>query len=205
MTGDGPPRRTRALVLTADIGEGHASAARALAEDLRRLGSVDVAVRDGIGAFGAVVGHVMREGYRWQLRWAPRSYDLMYRALTRVRVARAIGERILSAAGGRRLRRIVRRENPDVVISTHPALTCVLGRMRLRRRLDVPVCATVTDFDGYGFWSHRGADRHLVMHADALVAVERLRGAGSAALVRPLVAAPFLITEAPAAARAGSA
>ena len=202
MPGQGPPRRIRVLVLSADVGEGHIAAARALAQRLRRRGGVDVAERDGLRAFGPLLRHVMRDGYRRQLRWAPWSYDLMYRALTGLRPVRAAGEWALSLAGQRRLRRIIRREAPDVVISTHPALTAVLGRMRLRRRLDTPVCVTVIDFDGYRVWSHRGADRHLVMHADAVAAVEQLAGIGSAALVEPLVAARFLTRRAPSTARA---
>jgi hypothetical protein len=87
---------------------------------------------------------------------------------------------------------LVRREQPDVVVTTHPALTCVLGRMRLRRKLAVPLCAAITDLADYRVWSHRGADLHLVMHEHGVGPVERVAGAGSAALVRPLVAARFL-------------
>jgi processive 1,2-diacylglycerol beta-glucosyltransferase len=187
-TEDGP----RVLVLSADVGEGHLAAARALADGLRACSVAIVVERDGLVAFGRVLRHVIRDGYRWQLRWAPWSYGAMYWLGTRVPPARAVGTRVLSAAAQRRLRAIVRRERPDVVVSTHPALTCVLGRMRLRRRLDVPVCATITDLADYAFWSHPGADLHLVMHEAAVAPVERVAGAGSAAIVRPLVAARFL-------------
>jgi processive 1,2-diacylglycerol beta-glucosyltransferase len=192
MSLTGSERRLRVLVLSADVGEGHVAAARALTEGLRELGAVEVVARDGLGAFGIVLRHLIRDGYRWQLRWAPWTYDGMYWMVTHLRPARAVGASVLAAAGQRRLRRLVRREDPDVVVSTHPALTCVLGHMRLRRRLGVPVCAAITDLADYSFWSHRGADLHLVMHESAIACVERVAGAGSAALVRPLVAARFL-------------
>jgi processive 1,2-diacylglycerol beta-glucosyltransferase len=184
--------RLRVLVLSVDVGEGHVAAARALSEGLRALGTVDVVERDGLSSFGAVTRHVIRDGYRWQLRWAPWTYAAGYWLFTHVAPARAVGARMLSLTGRRRLRRLVRRESPDVVVTTHPALTCVLGRMRLRRRLAVPLCAAITDLADYELWSHRGADLHLVMHAYALAPVERCAGAGSATLVRPLVAARFL-------------
>jgi len=189
-----PQRRhaLRVLVLSADVGEGHVAAARALSEGLRALGTVDVVQRDGLSAFGAFTRHLIRDGYRWQLRWAPWTYATMYWLFTRLAPARAVGALVLSAAGQRRLRRIVRREQPDVVVTTHPALTCVLGRMRLRRKLVVPLCAAITDLADYRLWSHRGADLHLVMHEHGVAPVERVAGAGSAALVRPLVAARFL-------------
>ena len=91
--------------------------------------------RDGLSAFGAVTRHMIRDGYRWQLRWAPWTYSAMYWLFNRVAPARGVGALALAATGQRRLRRLVRREQPDVVVTTHPALTCVLGRMRLRRRL----------------------------------------------------------------------
>jgi UDP-N-acetylglucosamine:LPS N-acetylglucosamine transferase len=184
--------RPRVLVLSADVGEGHVAAARALSEGLRALGTVDVVERDGLSAFGAVTRHLIRDGYRWQLHWTPWTYATGYWLFTRLAPARALGAWGLSATGQRRLRRLVRREHADVVVTTHPALTCALGRMRLRRKLAVPLCAAITDLADYRLWSHRGADLHLVMHEHALAPVERVAGAGSAALVRPLVAARFL-------------
>jgi processive 1,2-diacylglycerol beta-glucosyltransferase len=139
-----------------------------------------------------VTRHLIRDGYRFQLRWAPWTFSVMYWLFTHLPPARAIGAVVLSATGRRRLRRIVRREQPDVVVTTHPALTCVLGRMRLRRRLHAALCAAITDLADYRLWSHRGADLHLVMHEHAVAPVERCAGSGSAALVRPLVAARFL-------------
>ncbi len=202
MSLPGTDRGPRVLLLSADVGEGHVAAARALADGLRAKRAVEVVERDGLVAFGTIVRHLIRDGYRWQLRWAPWTYDALYWVVTHARPVRAIGAVVLSTAAQRRLRRLVCRENPDVVVSTHPALTCVLGRMRLRRRLGVPLCATITDLADYSVWSHRGADLHLVMHEHALAPVERLAGPGSAALVRPLVAPRFLASTDPSTARA---
>jgi len=205
MSASGADGGLRVLVLSADVGEGHLAAARAVARGLRARGTVTVMERDGLEVFGRVLRHLIRDGYRWQLRWAPWTYGAMYWLGTRVAPARAVGARVLSAAGQRRLRRVVRRAAPDVVVSTHPALTCVLGRMRVRRQLHVPVCATITDLADFAFWSHPGADLHLVMHEAAIAPVERIAGAASAALVRPLVAPGFLaeIDQATARARVG--
>jgi processive 1,2-diacylglycerol beta-glucosyltransferase len=192
MSATAAGRGLRVLVLSADVGEGHLAAARAVSDGLRATGTATVIERDGLAAFGKALGHVIRDGYRWQLRWAPWSYSAVYWVGSSVPPARVAGARVLAVAGQRRLRAIVRRERPDVVVSTHPAITCVLGRMRLRRRLRVPLCATVTDLADYSFWSHPGADLHLVMHEAAVARVERVAGAGSATLVRPFVAPRFV-------------
>jgi UDP-N-acetylglucosamine:LPS N-acetylglucosamine transferase len=189
------------LVLSADVGEGHLAAARAIKEGLEDLG-VDVAERDGLRGLGFTARTVIRDGYRLQLRVAPWSYAFLYALFNRSWVGRHVGEVLLSASGGRRLRAIVDDARPDVVVSTHPALTCVLGHERRRRRLDVPLVVPITDLADYTVWAHRGADLHLVMHEDAIPHVERVAGAGSALLVRPLVARRFARAQPRAAARA---
>lgn len=180
----------RVLVLSADVGEGHLAAARAIAEGLEQH-DAEVIERDGLVALGLMARHIIRDGYRIQLRLAPWSYSLMYSLFNRMALSRRVGEVVLSRLGRRRLLRLVADVAPDVVVSTHPALTCVLGRARRRRRLGVPLVASITDLADYEIWSHRGADVHLVMHEHAVGPVERVAGAGSAVLVEPLVARRF--------------
>jgi hypothetical protein len=84
------------LVLSADVGEACRRGPRAVRR-LRALGTVDVVSCDGLSAFGAVTRHMIRDGYRWQLRWAP-TYSAMYWLVTRVAPVR--GGRV--GAGRRR-------------------------------------------------------------------------------------------------------
>ena len=186
-----PCRAVRALILVADVGHGHVAAGLAVAEDVRRLGG-DAEVRDGLDALGAVARHLIRDGYRLQLRVAPWTFDAMYRLFEHVPLVARAGARVLAALGRRRLRRLIADHAADVVVSTHPAFTAVLGRMRRRGQLDVPVCVTVTDLADYRAWCHRGADVHLVTHPAMVAEVERVAGPGSAVLARPFVAGPFL-------------
>ncbi len=191
MEGPAADRRPRILILSADVGEGHVAAGRALAERLAAQPAT-VSERDGLAAFGPVVRHVIRDGYRFQLRWLASSYNLSHWTFAHVPAARAAGARALTRSGGRRLRRLVVAERADVVVSTHPALTAVLGRLRVRRRLGAILCATVTDLADFAFWSSPGADLHLVMHPAVVADVEREAGVGSAIAVAPLVSPRFL-------------
>jgi len=79
----------------------------------------------------------------------------------------------------------------DIVISTYPAATSVLGYLRRRGRVQATACATITDLGAVCFWAHPGIDLHLVMHERLVVEVEREAGAGSARVTRPLVARAF--------------
>jgi processive 1,2-diacylglycerol beta-glucosyltransferase len=107
---------------------------------------------------------------------------------------RSLARASLSLAGSQGLLRVVRRNQADVIVSTWPVATTILGCLRLRGKVRVPVCATITDFAGLELWANRGVDLHLVMHERLVAGVERLAGRGSARLVSPLVASRFLTT-----------
>jgi hypothetical protein len=56
----------------------------------------------------------------------------------------------------------------------------VLGHLRRRRRIAVPVAAVITDLAGLFFWAHRGVDMHLLAWAESAPEVERISRAHNA-------------------------
>lgn len=184
-------RSVRVLVLYCDEGDGHASAARSLAGPLEALGAtviVDDALRRGLGR---LIPFFSRDAYHWQVRFLRWSYGLEYVLFTRVGLARSFARRGMALFGSRPLRRLIAYHEPDLVVSTHPVVTNVLGHLRRRGRLTVPTIATITDFGVHALWAHRGVDLHLVMHENAVSAVERVAGEGSARAVQAIVASQF--------------
>jgi processive 1,2-diacylglycerol beta-glucosyltransferase len=185
-------RFTRILILTADVGEGHVAAGRALAELLAERDDTVVEVRDGLALLGAAARRFIRDGYRRQLEVAPWAYNLSYTTWRHARPLQALGGELLYRAGRRALAGLVAARGPDVIVSTHPAVTAALGRMRRRGRLDVPVCAVITDLTDNPMWSHRGVDRHIVVHPVAVPWVRRHVGPDSGVVAaRPPVARRF--------------
>lgn len=181
----------RVLILFCEEGEGHASAARVLERELGERGAEVVAVDAMKRGLGRLVPFVSRDAYRLQTRLFRWSYGLEYFLFTRVGPVRWIGRRGLSFFAGRPLRRLIRQVDPDIVVSTHPAVTNVLGFLRRRGKLELPVVATITDLGVHAMWSHRGVDLHLVMHEAVIPDVEAVAGRDSAAVVAPIVAAEF--------------
>jgi processive 1,2-diacylglycerol beta-glucosyltransferase len=98
---------------------------------------------------------------------------------------------LLSLAGSRSILRAVRNGDADVIVSTWPVTTTILGCLRLRGKLRRPVGATITDFAGLELWTDRGVDLHVVMHPALVGPVERITGRGSVEAVTPLVGAEF--------------
>ena len=192
ITGERDAAHRRVLVLTAPVGEGHVAAARAIVAELEdEGGELEVVLVDALEGSGRVLRFILCDLYRWQFGHASRVYGLLYRLLERSSFCRGIGQVALVSFGSRPLLRMVERVDPDIIVSTHPPVTCVLGQLRRRDRIREPVVATITDLDGLCFWVHPGIDLHLVMHDSCIAQVERLAGPGSARCARPLLGPAF--------------
>jgi UDP-N-acetylglucosamine:LPS N-acetylglucosamine transferase len=185
--------RRRVLILSADVGEGHAAAARALAQQIDASPEeAEVVVIDGLAAMGRVLRQVVQDGYRVQLRFLPWSYSLVYWLLEHVPPVRWLTRWQLRLFGARPLARRIAEYDPDVIVSTYPAVTVVLARLRRTGVVSCPTVATITDLTGLFFWAQPGIDMHLVMYGESMPSVERIAGEGSARQVAPLISAEFL-------------
>src|SRR6201995_3575644 len=200
-----PPRHPgprRVLILSADVGEGHAAAARALAAQLKAAPEpTEVTVIDGLGAMGRVLKPVVEDGYRVQLRFIPWTYTVVYGLLNHVPPIRVLATRLLRLFGARPLARAIAAHDPDVVVSTYPAVTVVLARLRRTGEVTCPTVATITDLTGLFFWAQPGIDMHMVMYGESLSSVERIAGRDSVKLVQPLISEEFLEDRCPLQAR----
>ncbi len=201
-TAEEPAGPQRVLILSADVGEGHAAAARALAEQIEvSPQAAEVTVIDGLAAMGRVLRPIVEDGYRVQLRLFPWSYTLVYWMLEHVAPVRFTTRRLLCLFGARSLARTIEQHRPDVVVSTYPAVTVVLAQLRRRGEIDCATVATITDLTGLFFWAQPGIDMHLVMYGESMPSVERIAGHGSVQLVSPLISTDFLEPRGPGDAR----
>jgi UDP-N-acetylglucosamine:LPS N-acetylglucosamine transferase len=165
----------RVLILSASIGEGHDLPARMIRDGIaEHAAEASVSIRDGLDAMGSFVARVIGQEAPLQrpgLRWL---FDLEYWALTRFAPIRRLAGSIGVAIGGRGLLRVIEAERPDVIVSTYPGVTEVLGRLRGARRLNVPVCSAITDLAALHFWAQRDVDLHLVTHDESIEEVHSI-------------------------------
>ncbi|HUB35628.1 MAG TPA: hypothetical protein VL972_02290, partial [Solirubrobacteraceae bacterium] len=131
------------MILSADVGEGHAAAARALARQLDASPeTTEVTVIDGLAAMGPLLQPVVEDGYRVQLRFFPWTYTVVYLMLERVAPIRGLARKLLCLLGSRPLAKRIAEHEPDVVVSTYPAVTVVLARLRRTQKVNCPTVAT---------------------------------------------------------------
>src|SRR5262249_52755711 len=165
----GEERERRVLVLTADIGEGHDLPARIIKADLEEeLPEAKVEIDNGLEAMGKLLSAVVRGGSRFTFRWAPWLFDVQYWLITKFAPTRWLAHHLMCLLGARGLVRLVAQHDPDVVISTYPGTTAVLGMLRENRRLTVPVQSAITDLAGLRYWVHSGVDMHYVTHPESI-------------------------------------
>jgi len=170
----------RVLIITATIGEGHDLPARVLAQGIEQeRPDAHVEIVDGVAAMGKILTVVLEDNSRWVFRpWMNWAFDLQYRLL-QWRVTRSLSSWLVYLIGSRGLLRMIRSHDPDIVVSTYPGTTEVLGELRRRGRLEVPTVSAITDLAGLRYWAHPGIDLHLITHPESVDEVRHVAGDGT--------------------------
>ncbi len=154
----------RVLLVSARMGAGHQGAAVELARRLTERGREPVIV-DFLDAFPRALSVAWERFYRYQLRYAPDSYEKSYQLFYR---HPALWEPFVSferMLAGRRVMAWARAHDPDVIVSTYSFATLVLGRLRQEGALTVPVANFLTDFGVHPRSVHPAVDLDLALHA----------------------------------------
>jgi UDP-glucose 4-epimerase len=199
---DTEARARKVLIISADIGEGHDLPARAVMREFHDEDpDTQVSIVNGLPAMGPLLTRTLRENSQFMFRWLPWLFDLQYMLFMYVRPTRWLARRLLYLLGRRGLMRLIRAHDPDLILSTYPGVTAVLGELRRRRKLSVPCYSSITDLAGLHFWAHPGIDLHFVTHPESIPEVERIAGKGSVRWAKPPTAPAFLAARSRAEAR----
>ena len=168
------------------MGAGHDGAANELRKRLEAQGHT-VRVIDFLHCCPFGIGWFIKWSYLVQLRVAPWSYELTYRLWYKMPSTWSFIVRLDTFIAGRRIRREITDADADVVVSTYPLSSLVLGNMRKKRWLKVPVMTYLTDFAVHPLWVHPHVDVHLAT-SEFAAATARERGGEDARAPGPLVA-----------------
>jgi nucleoside-diphosphate-sugar epimerase/UDP-N-acetylglucosamine:LPS N-acetylglucosamine transferase len=185
------PRKV--LIISADIGEGHDLPARAVAREFKDEDpDAQISIVNGLPAMGGVLTKVLRENSAFMFQWVPWWFDFQYRLFMNFGPTRWLARFLLTLLGRRGLMRLIKAHNPDLIVSTYPGVTAVLGELRRKGRLDVPCYSSITDLAGLHFWAHPGIDLHFITHPESAEEVENIAGPGSVRWAKPPTLPAFL-------------
>jgi processive 1,2-diacylglycerol beta-glucosyltransferase len=192
----------KALILSASIGEGHDLPARVLAEGIEReAGGAEIEIVDSLALVNPLVRRLVLDSSRFHSKWGNRLFDLSYRLITDVPPTRWFAEKLTQWLAARPIRRAVLERDPDVVISTYPGATEVLGALRRAGRIEAPVVSAITDLAALRYWAHPGVDLHLITHPESEEEVREIAPSSEIACVRGLTDERFYEPRDPAQAR----
>src|SRR5579862_4680605 len=139
-----------------------------LAEQLRSESPrAEVIIGDGLVPMGRLVNAISDDAgrivfFRFQWLW-----DLGFWLFARARPTRRLTQALLARLGRRGILNVIACLQPDVIVSTYPHTTEVLGRLRSRGRVGVPVCSAITDLAALDYWATPGVDVHLITHPES--------------------------------------
>lgn len=151
----------RVLILSASYGSGHNAVARALEASLQAA-----------GAETRIVDHFRDLVHPAFDRWSRRVYGaILRRAPALWGFGYWVGDRLspssglvfgMGSLGTRRLRSLLERERPDLIVSTHPTPAGALSDLRRRGVTRVPHALVYSDFAVHRQWIPPLVDLHCV-------------------------------------------
>lgn len=153
----------KVLVLTETIGgSGHFQAARAIRRGLNRSESdLDVEIACGLPFFSRNLEGMVRKVYLNTIQYAPGLWGAAY---SKEREFSETFRSSLSRMLAGKMRELLDRKRPRVVVSTHAFCLGAIAEAKERAVQPFQLGAAITDFDVNGFWVHPAVDFYLVAH-----------------------------------------
>lgn len=152
----------RVLILSASAGNGHVKAAQALERQIR-IDYPDAEVKhvDALKYCTKLVEKMYSKGYIHLVNKLPEVLGYLYDSLDEP----WSGETSRSAwhrANTRKLVRLIRDFDPDMVVNTHFLGSEIVSRLICKGKLNCANTVVVTDFDAHSMWLCRHYDRYFV-------------------------------------------
>ena len=163
-------RTRQILILTGDAGLGHRSAAEAISAALEERYGDGCAIEIANPLNDEQTPAALREGqssYDQVIQELPGLYELGYQA-TDAAVPASFLEAVLTVVLFSVVRDLVRRHEPDVIVSTFPLLQAPVGAVRLIEGQLVPLVTVITDLTtNHRIWFHQASDLVVVPTEEA--------------------------------------
>jgi len=154
------------LIFSVSIGAGHDSVAQAIAERLlvEAPGS-EVKIIDTFRYINSILNKVVVGSYMETLRFTPKVWGYLYDQAEE-------GDRMVEFSHlfakliSPKLSQLINQVNPQVIITTHAFPTGMLGQMKVKGKLHIPLVSAVTDFHIHPIWINKGVDLYFIHSAD---------------------------------------
>lgn len=153
------------LILSASIGNGHLSAAKAIrlyAEE--HYPDITVKEVDYLKYVSFTLDRIISGGYANLLKVLPMLYGKLYNNAKNKKMKKIV--ELLNNIGLSKMEELIGDFKPDVVLCTHPFPLETLSMLKKRESLDMPVMAIITDYTIHLKWIYDNVDAYIVPNED---------------------------------------
>ena len=152
----------KVLIFTASTGGGHKRAANALKEYFEAESPDNIVkIVDGLEVAGTLYNNFICGGYTVLAKRMPRLYGEIYRNSDHKSALNNLCNSV-NKFKGRHLIGAIEMFKPDVIISCHAFIATMLGDLKKKGKIKVPVITLITDFDAHYTYIADGIDHYVV-------------------------------------------
>lgn len=151
----------KVCIFTASTGGGHNLAAQSVQQALIEKG-ISSAIYDTFKDSNPLLNKMVVKGYEQMVEIAPVLYRVIYQQFN---LMTSFQKRILDTVSyfvNPDIVSIIKRDQPSLMISTHPYVTYLLVGLKEHGVFDVPIISFVTDYKVHGLYVGRLADAYIV-------------------------------------------
>ena len=161
-------KNKKIMILYASIGGGHYKAALGIKNYLEEnYPNHEVSMVDALKYTNKVVDKIVISAYINMARYSPNVWGEIYkfsqRQYTAVNFSNAV-QKVLSI----KLLKLFEKEQPDIVVSTHPFITEMVAVLKKRDKFQTSLNVIMTDYASHKFWEikHEYVNRYFVANEE---------------------------------------
>lgn len=152
----------KVLIFTASTGGGHKRAAAALKNTIEKISpESQVLVADGIALSGKLYNRFVCESYTILAKKAPDFYGQIYEHADKDSPLNVLSNTV-NKSKRHKILPIIQEFQPDVIVSCHAFTSTMLGNLKLKGEIDIPVISLITDFEPHRTYLSAGVDHYIV-------------------------------------------
>jgi len=142
------------LILYAKVGNGHLKASEAIRDEInKRFPEAEIFFEDGLEYSGALTNKMIIKGYANLVKFTPDMYGKLYYSTdTQKRSVVDEAYKIVNRYLTIRLKRMLRKINPDVIISAHPFVTRMCAYLKRKGKTNASLITNLTDYGVHNMW-----------------------------------------------------
>lgn len=162
------------MILTAATGGGHIRASRAIQAYIsEHAAGSEVVVIDALKSISNILDKTVCDGYHFLATKTPKVFGQLYRKTNEDSLLSTLVSRF-SGTFSQKLIPLLKKEKPDVIISTHPFATEMISHLKWAGAVTAPLICLMTDYGPHRAWFADHVDAYVVANGDMISEMEAM-------------------------------